>query len=98
MQTKEPVSTREYTERLVKNLDSTYAKDDLEQVADNVTKPNSDERTQLLGLLQYFEDFFDGTFRDWYTEPVKLELNPDYKQFNCKYYTVPIINKEIFHK
>ena len=27
-----------------------------------------------------------------------MELNLDYKMFNCKYYPVPIINKEIFHK
>ena len=36
--TTEPVSTREANGRLVKILDSTYAKSDLKQVADNATQ------------------------------------------------------------
>ena len=30
--------------------------------------------------------------------PVNLDLNPGSKQFNSKYYPVPIINKDTFHK
>ena len=41
---------------------------------------------------------FDGTIGDWDTEPVNLDLNYDYKQFNCKYYLVARINKETFRK
>ena len=52
----------------------------------------------LLSLLGDFEDLFDGTLGDWATEPVDLELNPDSKPFNSRYYPVPIINKEIFLK
>ena len=37
MQTVEPASTREATERMVKILNSTYAKAYLKQVADNET-------------------------------------------------------------
>ena len=33
---------------------------------------------------------------DWDTETINLELNPYSKQCNCKYYPVPIINKETF--
>ena len=55
IQTKEPVSTREATDRMVKILDINYAKADIEQLAANKTHMNSDERTQLLGLLTYFE-------------------------------------------
>ena len=71
---------------------------DLKQVANNATQLNTEERTQLLGLLKYFEYLFYGTLGDWYTEPVKLELKPDYKPFYSKYYTVPRINKETFRK
>ena len=39
---------------------------------------------------------FDGTSGDWATEPVDLELNPDSRPFNSRYYPVPRINKEIF--
>ena len=54
MQTVEPASTKESTERLVKILDSTYAKADVKQVANKATQMNAEERTQLLRLLEYF--------------------------------------------
>ena len=54
MQTVEPVSTREATERLVKIIDSTYVKDDLEQVAANATQLNAEEINELIKILQYF--------------------------------------------
>ena len=56
MQTEEPVSTREYTERLVKILDSTYVKSNLKQVANSATQLNSEEKNQLLRILEYFDD------------------------------------------
>ena len=42
MQTVEPASTREATEKMVKILDSTYAKADLKQVTNDATHMNSD--------------------------------------------------------
>ena len=59
---------------------------------------NAEEITLLLSLLEYFEDLFDGTLVNWSTEPVNLELNPNSKPFNIRYYPVPRINKEIFRK
>ena len=56
------------------------------------------EGTQLLRLLEYFEDLFDGTLGDRDTVSVDLELKPGSKPFNIKYYPVPIINKETFCK
>ena len=41
---------------------------------------------------------FDGTLGDWDTESVDLDLNPDFKMFNNKYYPVPRIYKENFFK
>ena len=46
---------------MVKIYDSTYAKSDLKQVANNATQLNAEERTLLLSLLEDFEDLFDGT-------------------------------------
>ena len=57
---------------------------------------NADERTQLLRLLEYSKDLFDGNLGDWDTDPADMELNPDSKRFTYKYYPVPIINKEKF--
>ena len=89
-------SAREATEILVKILDITYAKADLKQVAYNEIHMDAEERTQLLRLLQYFEDLFDGTLGYWDTEPVDLELKPGSKDFNSKYYPVYRNNKETF--
>ena len=50
----EQVSTRESTDRLVKTLEITYAKADLEQVDANATHMNAEERNQLLRI---FNDF-----------------------------------------
>ena len=98
MQTAEPASTRESNEWMVKILNSTYAKADLKQVANNSTQLNNEERNLLIILLEDFEELFDGTLGDWATEPVNLELNPYSKPFNSRYYLVPIFNKEIFRK
>ena len=59
---------------------------------------NNEERTKLLGLLNYFEDLFDGTLGEWDMKTVDIKLMSDSKPFNCKHYPVPKINKEIFPK
>ena len=50
--TAEPGSTQETTERILKILDSTYAKADLRHVADNNSHMNAEERTLLLILYR----------------------------------------------
>ena len=52
-----------------KKLDSTYAKEYLKQVENNATQMDAEEITQLLRLLEYLEDSFDGTLGDWDTDP-----------------------------
>ena len=69
---------------MVKILDITYAK------SDNASQLNSEERTLLLSLIKDFKDLT--------TEPFNLELKPDSKLFNSRYYPVPIMNKETFRK
>ena len=98
MQTSEPASTWEATKRMMKILDSTYAKADLKGVVDNNIQMNAEEINLLHNLLEYFKDLFDGTLGNWATEPVDLELNIDSKPFNIRYYLVPIINKAFFRK
>ena len=83
---------------MVRIFDINYSKADLDQVASNATHMKSEERTQLLRVINYFEDLFDGTLGDWDTYFVELELKTDSELFNSKYYTVPIINKESFRK
>ena len=52
----------------------------------------------LLDILNEFEDLFDGTIREWYTEPIDPELKPISKPFNGRYDLVLRINKETFHR
>ena len=61
MQTTETSSTREATEILVKFLNITYVKMDLEQVAAHAVNKNAEDSTKLIGLFKYFEDLFYGT-------------------------------------
>ena len=98
IQTAEPTSTQEATEWMIKIINGTYAKEDLKQVVDNITCLDDEEINMLLGLLEGFEDFFDGTLVYWATEIVKLELEPGSKTFNSRYYPVPKTNKETFCK
>ena len=77
---------------------TSYAKIDLKQVADNTTHMNAEERTQLLRILEDFEDLFVGTLGDWDTDTINLELKTGSKPFNSKYYPVSRINNETFIK
>ena len=67
VQTKETAFKREATERVVKILYNTYENADLKQVADKATQQNAEKRTQLLRILEYFENLFDGTLGEWDT-------------------------------
>ena len=64
MQTAEPVSTREATERMVNILDSTYVNEKLKHVAYNASQINANKRTMLLSLLDDFGELFYGTLGD----------------------------------
>ena len=77
----------------MKIIDSTYVKVDLKQVDKKETHLNAKERTMLLKLLEDSGDLFAVTLGDWATEPVDLDLKPDSKPFNSRYYPVPRINR-----
>ena len=59
---------------------------------------NDEEITQLLRFADNYKDFFYCAIGDWDTYTINLELNPYSKPFNCKFYPVPMINKETFRK
>ena len=65
MHTEEPAFTIEATNRFVKILDITYANVKLKQLVASATQMNAEEITQLLRLLEDFEDLFDGSLGDW---------------------------------
>ena len=77
---------------MFKIIDSTFTKSELKQVVNKATQLNDEEITQLLSLVRYFKDLFDGNFGDWYTEPIYLEIKLGSEPFNSKYYPVHRIN------
>ena len=52
----------------------------------------------LLKLLQKYKELFDGTLGQWNTEPVHIELCEDTKPVSSRYYPVPKIQNDSFHK
>ena len=59
---------------------------------------DKNQRKNLLIILKEFGDFFDGTPGKWDTNTINVEVKPTSKPFNVRYYPVPNINKETFHK
>ena len=98
MHTSEPVSTREATQRRVNMIYITYKKEDLEQVATKIVQLNDYGRIKLMSILNGLEDLFDVTLVEWEIENVKIELKPNCRPVNSKYYLVYRINKDTFQK
>ena len=94
----EPSATKDITDRVVKILDSNYEKADLNKIVDDADNLNTNQKQMLLKLLQQFETLFDGTLGKWNTTPVNIELRPNSKPVNSRWYPVPRINKLTFKK
>ena len=94
----EPKSTREATERAIKILDSKYEKADLNKIVDNAENLNQTQKQMLLQLLKQYEALFNGTLGRWRTTSVKIELQSNSKPVNARWYPIPRINKDTFHK
>ena len=69
------------SERIINILDINYKNPNIEKVTTKTTQLITEEKL-LLGLLNEFEDLFDGTLGKWYTETIYLKISPDYKTFN----------------
>ena len=76
-------------------MDANYEKANLEEVVENATSLNREQR-QILLYLKKFEPLFDGTLGLWKTDPVKIELKNGAKPDNSRWYPVPKINKATF--
>ena len=98
MQTAESYSVREATDRVVKIIDSTYEKDDLDKVATAAFQLDKYHRKHLLSIITIIEEFFDKTLGKRDTNTSELEVNPGSKVINDRYYPVPNINKETLRK
>ena len=98
IESREPESTREATNRVVKILDANYKKADLTEIVQGADQLNQTEKKQLFELLSKYEDLFDGTLGCWETNPVKLEMKEGEKPHNSRYYPMPKIHKETFRK
>ena len=95
----EPQSTELATQRVVKILDANYEKANLPAIVrDNCPHLNPVEQGNLLGLLEEFEDLFDGTLGDWDTKPVSFEVKEGIKPYHGRAFPIPQVHKETILK
>ena len=76
MQTAEPSSTRKDTGIVIKILDSTYAKANLDKVDADTVQLDKYQCKTLLRIITEFEELFNGILGKWYTTPTNLEMKP----------------------
>jgi hypothetical protein len=77
-------------ERIQGNIESKYTPADLFKIVEECTHLEQAERTQLLHLLQKYEDLFHGSLGTWKTDPIQLELkDPNVEPYHAKPYPVP---------
>ncbi len=81
---KEPKSTKEATNRVVRILDANYKKANLQEVVDTCTHLSPEDKNMLLELLTEYEPLFDGTLGAWKTMPVFFELKEGAKPYTKK--------------
>ena len=90
---KEPKSTVETTNRVVRILDATYKKADLQAIAKSCTHLSSEEQNMLLELLTNYEPLFDGTLGAWKTTPISFELKEGAKPYHGREFPIPKVLK-----
>jgi hypothetical protein len=95
---KEPKSTHEETQRVVRILDASYKKADLQAVVNTCTHLSSEEQSMLLELLTEYEPLFDGTLGAWKTTPVSFELKEGAKPYHGRAFPIPRVHKETIMK
>ena len=98
IQTAEPYSTIEGTQRGVKIINSNYTKYEFDKISAEAVQIDKDQPKNVLSLLTEFEELFDRNLGKWDTTPINLEAKPRSKLFNVRYYLVPNSNKETFRK
>ncbi len=97
--TQEPASTCNATKPVVEILDAKNDKADLPSIVkNNCTHLSTSHCNLLLVLLLKFEEFFDGTLRDWKLPPVSFELKKGAKPYHGRPYPIPKIHKATLMK
>ena len=87
---KEPDSTEQATQHVVRILDANYKKADLQAIVDdNCTHLSNHNQDLLLKLLTDFEPLFDETLGAWKTMPVAFELKEGAKPYHGRTFTFP---------
>ena len=95
----EPTSTREATKRVVGILDANYQKADVRAIVDtHCNHLNTQQKEQLLSLLLFFEQLFDGSLGDWKTKPVSFQLKEGAKPYHGRAFPVPKIHMKTLMK
>ncbi|HEY9708671.1 MAG TPA: reverse transcriptase family protein, partial [Oculatellaceae cyanobacterium] len=84
--------------RVNRILDAKYEKADLVQLSQNCTHLSEQQQTQLLTLLQKYEDLFDGTLGEWKGTDIDIELQPNAKPYHAAPFPVPQVYEATLKK
>ena len=98
MSTEEPVSTSNEKSRSINIFDAKYKVANLDELVKESTNMDNCQQEALRNLLGKFEYLFGGTLRDFYTDPVKLEIKEGMSLMHSKHSHIPHVHKETFYK
>ena len=90
----EPEQVMEAQERLKRILDAKYEAADLNDVCQQQTELNDEEKQKLLRLLNKYQHLFDGTLGKWTGSKVELELNEGATPYHARAFPIPRVHLE----
>ena len=78
----------------MKILDANYHKANLIEIVAGANHLDKKQKSNLLALLNKYEDLFDGTLGEWKTTPVEFELKEGEEPHSQRHYPVPHLYKK----
>jgi hypothetical protein len=84
----------EAVERIKQILDAKYEPADLDQLVQECTHLNNEQKRSLLSLLKRYKSLFDGTLGHWTGDDYEIELKPDAKPYHARAYPIPKIHEK----
>jgi len=79
----------EATERTKRILEAKYEAVTLQEIIDGCDHLNSDEKQELIFLLENFKDLFDGSMGTWKGEKLNIEVKEGVEPYHARAFLIP---------
>ena len=86
-------SVKEAMERIKGILDAKYEPANLDEVVEQSTHLNYQEKQMLRKLLEKYKNLFDGTLGQWKDEILEIELKEGIKPYHARAFPIPKIHE-----